>query len=344
MIGDTLSFQRRDRCREQLERIAGRQVHPAGDRQQPAGPQMVQIGAQGFDRVEITFGQPVQACRRCRERIQQRDLDQIETGGAGRDEAARLPKMQPHARQAVGPARKGAKPLLRQRHDLRVQFHGVHGLRPQRQRLQDVGSAARAQNQDFGTLQQMIGQGRGQKVQIGQWLPAAIEAVDGGQAVAIGEQRQLRRRFGAGQQAQARRVAERHAGTLDHRHHAQRAGSLGHHPRARDLQGLGQFLVGRGLQRGPGRGQGENDNRRQGEAGHASAQTAAPDRHRAGGQARCRDQAQGDFRPQRQQQRDAAQTARRCTGDVGGIQARDVGGKAGEAQADGRGGAEKRDN
>ena len=249
--------------------------------------------------------------------------------------------MQPHARQAVGPARKVAEPLLHQRHDLWVQFHGVHGPRAQRQRLQDVGSAARAQDQHFGMLQQMVGQGRGQKVQIGQRLPAAVEAVDGGQAVAIGEQGQLRRRFGAGQQAQARRVAEGHAGTLDHRHHAQRAGGLGHHPRAGDLQGLGQFLVGRGLQRGPGRGQCENDDRRQGETGHDPARTVAPDRHRAGGQTRHRDPAQGGFRSQRQQQRDAAQTARRRASDVGGVQARNMGGKAGEAQADGGRGAEK---
>ena len=213
---------------------------------------MVQIGAQGLLGVEIALRQPMQPSGGGRKGVQQGDLDQIESSLAGLDETARLADMQPHPRQAVGTAGKGTELILHQRHHLRVQLHGVHRPGAKGQRLEHVGPAARPQDQHPGLPQQMIGQGRGQEIQVGLIFPVAIEAVDGGHAVPIGEEGYLGRRFGLGQQTEAWRMAEGHPGTLDRRDHPQGAGNLGDHPRATDLQSLGQFLVGRGLEEGPG--------------------------------------------------------------------------------------------
>ncbi len=71
------------------------------------------------------------------------------------------------------------------------------------------------------------------------------------------------------------------------------------------------------------------------------APTAPPGGQRPGGQTRHGDPPQSGLGAQRQQQANAAQAARRRAGDVGCVQARDVGGEAAETQADGGGGAEE---
>ena len=63
-------------------------------------------------------------------------------------------------------------------------------------------------------------------------------------AVAVGEESELRRWLAGGGQAQSRRVAQRHARALQHRHPTERARRLGDDARAAHAQRLAQALVG----------------------------------------------------------------------------------------------------
>ena len=134
-----------------------------------------------------------------------------------------------HAGLAVGTPGEGGEAVLHQCQHLRIQFHRVHRARLVIKRLQHVLPAAGPQHQYARPLQQVVGQRGGEEIEIGQGFPAAVEAGDRAGAVAIAEYRQLRRRFLAGRQAEARRLAQRDAAIFHHGEHAQRTAHFRQH-------------------------------------------------------------------------------------------------------------------
>ena len=205
------ALERRDGGGEELEDVPRRQVDPARDRQHAARLEVPQVFLQRLDRVQVALRERVEPRRRRAERIEQRDLDQVEAVAVRGDEAARLADVDAHAGCAVRRPGELREPPLHQIDDLRIELDRVDAARVVVERLQHVGAGARAEHQHPRPREQMVRQGGGELVEIGERLAPAVVARQARQAVAVGEHRELRRGFHRRGEAQARRVPERDA-------------------------------------------------------------------------------------------------------------------------------------
>ena len=92
-------------------------------------------------------------------------------------------------------AGEGPEVPLHQSRDLGVELHRVDPAHPVALRLKHVGTAAGSQDQDPPGGLEMVGQGGGQLVQIGQRRRIAAVAGDDRHGVAVGENSDLIRRY-----------------------------------------------------------------------------------------------------------------------------------------------------
>ena len=171
-------------------------------------------------------------------------MDEVVTLLAGRHEAARLGHVHTHdsRRCRIDPSRIDAARIVselapHQLDDLRVQLHRIDLPGAVIVRLQHVGPGTRPEHQHARLAQQVIRQRGGRLAEMRQALAAAVEARQRAHAFTIDEDAQLRRQLGRCVEAQAGRMAQRRARTLDHADQAERAEALRHDPRLRECAG-----------------------------------------------------------------------------------------------------------
>src|SRR5438270_3179735 len=180
-----------NRGSNQPQAVARRRLQPACDREAAVGPQMVEILLERLDRVDVALAEAVRACGRRRKGVEEGNLDQVVAVAPAGDKASRLRDMDPHARARVKMARESGKALGDEPHELWVELDRVDRLRIVQQGEQDVGSAAGAEDQNVGLLQEMIGQRRRRGIEIVERLAPAVEGGDRGESVAVGKDAEL---------------------------------------------------------------------------------------------------------------------------------------------------------
>ena len=183
--------------------------------------------------------------------FEQRDLDHVVAIAPSGDEAARLRHVHPHARALIKMAGKRGKALGDEPDELRVELDRVDGRRAVQEREQDIRSAAGAEDQNVGLLQEMIRQRRRGEIEIVERLAPAVKGGDRGEPVAVCEDAKLGRWLCRVVKAQPWRMAERNGGTAHHRQQSERARVLGEHLCARDEERLAEPLVFGQVQRRP---------------------------------------------------------------------------------------------
>ena len=146
-ISDATLSQRLDGGREHLQRVARRHADPARDGEQAVRRQPVEQRAEGFERIERTFSQPMQAARGGREGIQQRDLDDVVEAAARVYEAAGIGDMHVDRRRVVEIAGESGELAAHEFHHLRIELDRIDRGRREQPRQQDVGAAARAEDE-----------------------------------------------------------------------------------------------------------------------------------------------------------------------------------------------------
>ena len=307
---------------------------------------MVEVGLERLDGVGEALVQADRARGRGGKRVEQRYLDQIVALIARGDEAARLADVHPDLGARIQIAGEVGIAVLDQADQLRVELDRIDLAGVVIKREQRVGAAAGAEDQDLRRGQQVIRQRRRGVVQVGERLQVVVECGDRGQAVAVGEHRDLGGRLEQVVEAEARGVAERDLAALHRAKEAKRAGALGVDHGARHPQRLAQAFVGRELEGGPDGRQGEHHGQGTGgveqrpDAASAAAVTEADQRRRE--HAERADQLQRPARHDHEQQAQNAERAEAGAEQIGAIDPPDRIGEARQRQADGGRAAEER--
>jgi hypothetical protein len=77
-LRDPRSLGRFDHRPEQLDGVAGRGLEPARDREHPVGAELAKVELDRLRRVQVALGQSMHASRGRAERVEKRELDQIQ--------------------------------------------------------------------------------------------------------------------------------------------------------------------------------------------------------------------------------------------------------------------------
>ena len=131
---------------------------------------------------------------------------------------------------------------------VRIQLHRIDRTGAVAQRPQHLRPAAGAQHQRTWVLHQMVGERRSLGFEIAQ---IGVGAGDRAGCAAVGEEADLLRRAGGRHQAEAGRMAKRHARALHRSEPAERAVTLRHDAGVGRGQRQAQPLVGRGMRPQP---------------------------------------------------------------------------------------------
>src|SRR5215472_16678225 len=123
--GPDIRLQSRDRGGKQLDGIPWRITEPAGDGDEAARVQMVEIGLERLDRIDRTFAERQHTGCGRRIGIEQRELDQVPASAASRDEAARLGSVEGDLRAPVDMAGKLTEFAVNKINDLTVQLRRI---------------------------------------------------------------------------------------------------------------------------------------------------------------------------------------------------------------------------
>ena len=122
---DALLFECSPRGPKQLQRVARRQLEPAGDGEHAIGRKSIEEGSERFDRVEQRFVERVHASRRRAEGIDQRDLNQVPPFGRARGETACVRHMRADILALPRGIRSPCEHLAHDGEHVRVQLHGI---------------------------------------------------------------------------------------------------------------------------------------------------------------------------------------------------------------------------
>ena len=275
--------------------------------------------AQCFDRGQVIFGDGLHAGVAGRERGALRDDDEVVRAAIGAQEATRVADVHTHAWIVVEVADECGARSARDVHDACVAFDHVHAPRLGGQRMRDVDACTNHQHAIAGT--DRIRQRRCRAVQVGQapWIAAIDEHT---RRIAVDVNAELRRRFVEACQAQARRMAQRHARGFEHRQPTLRAFARGDDAGIAHEQGFRQSFVFIDRRRW----QDERRNAREREDRHARERCASR-RHQDRRRTRTeRGHADGGARDRQDfQQREGRNRAGARAEEIGAIQTRDPG-------------------
>ena len=217
----------------------------------PAGTQMVQIGCERLDRVDIALGEAERAGGGGGEGIDERQLDQVVALTAAGDKAARFGENDADLRTIVQMAGEIGVGLLDEPHELGVELDRIDLRGPMVERPKDIGAAAGAKDQNPRPLDQMVGQRRCRVVEIGERRQPAVESGDRAEPIAVGEDAELSGRLDRTTEAEAGNMAERDRRAPDDGQQAERARPLRQHLRTGDEERQRQPLVLREPQADP---------------------------------------------------------------------------------------------
>ena len=248
-IGDASLFERGPRGPKQLQRVARRQLEPAGDGEHAIRGKAIEEGSKRFDRIEQRFVERVHARRRRAEGIDQRDLNEVPLFGRTRGEAACVRHMHADILALPRGTRRVRQHVAHDGEHVRVQLYRIDRACAVVQRPQHFGPAAGAQHQHpRRTIEHVVRERGGLGLQIAQ---VGVGTGDRGGGATVGEEPDLRRRADGRHQAETRRMAERHGRALHRSEPAERAVALRHDSGVGCCEREAQPLVGRGMRAQP---------------------------------------------------------------------------------------------
>ena len=183
---------------------------------------LVVVTLETGDRIEGTFVEGMQPRGGGRERVEQRDLDEVEDLARGRGEIPSLGDVEGNARSFEWPSGKVRVNSRDEPGDLGVVFHGVDRLRVVVESEQNLVAAPRPDYQNARFCHEMIGKRRGTPVEIGKRSWIAVVPGDRAGRVAIRKYRKLLRNRRRGVEAESRCMTQGHLLVLNHDELAER--------------------------------------------------------------------------------------------------------------------------